>query len=99
MRVVNDAGIFVGFGGGQDDRIDRPDTRSDHDDQQRKDDAHAEYGDQDAPGEEPLLPDGRHVLEFVGIDDGIVEGERDFEYGKHRTDEGYRSEENTSELQ
>ena len=74
MRVVHDAGVFLRFVGSQQDRRPWPDLRGDGDHGQRKDDAHAEDGNQDTPSEESLLPFRRHVLEFVGIHNRIVEG-------------------------
>ena len=70
-----------------DERVDRADAGGDDDDQQREDDAHAEDGDDDAPGQEPVLPDRRHVLELVGIHDGIVEGERNLQHRENGADE------------
>ncbi|MCY1233450.1 hypothetical protein D9M72_459930 [compost metagenome] len=73
VRIIHDAGIFFRLGRRQNDRVDRADARRDNDDEQRKDDTHAEDGDDDAPGQEAVLPFRGHVLQLVGIDDRIVE--------------------------
>jgi len=87
MRVMHDPGIFPGLRGGQHDGLPGADLGGDHHDQHREQDAHPEHGDQDAPGQEALLPDRRHFLELVGVDDGVVEGQRDFQHRQNADDE------------
>ena len=87
VRVVHDAGVFLGLGGREDHRLDRADLGRDHDDEEREEDPHPEDGDQDAPGQEAALPFGAHRLQLVGVDDGVVEGQRDLEHGEDGHDE------------
>eukprot|EP00536_Pseudo-nitzschia_multiseries_P015944 jgi/Psemu1/44319/gm1.44319_g len=68
------------------DRFDRAEPRRDGDDRQREDNAHAEYGEGDAPGQEAALPDLVHFLEDRGIDHRIVEAERYFQHRQDRDD-------------
>ena len=76
----------LGLGRGEADRLDRIDHRGDGDDRQREDDAHAEHGDGDAPGQEAPPPFRVHVPEHGGVDDGIVERQRDFEHAEDEHD-------------
>lgn len=67
-------------------RFDRTDLGADGDDHDREDQAHAEDRDQDADGEEDLLPEGIHLLQDPGVDHGVVEGNRYLEDGQDRHD-------------
>ena len=87
MRAANDAGVFLGLGCGEFNRLPRADFGGKDHDQEREDDPHAKDRNQDAPGQEPLLPDRSHFLQFVGVDDGIVEGQADFQDRQHSADE------------
>ncbi len=90
MRFMHDARIFLGLRCSENDCLDRTNARGDDHDQQREHDTHAENGDEDAPRQEALLPDRGHVLELVGINDGIIEGQRDFEDCEHGANEEHR---------
>ena len=90
MRIGHDAGIFIRLGGGKLQRLPRADLCGNGNDGQRKDNTHAEHGNDNAPGQEAVLPLGRHILQLVGIDDGIVEGQRDFQNRQHKADEEHR---------
>ena len=87
MRLMHDAAVVLGLGRSQDQRLPGPDIGRHHHDQQRKDDPHAEDGDQDAPGQEGALPFRPHVLQLVRIHDGIVEGQRNLQHRQHAADE------------
>ncbi|MPL94347.1 hypothetical protein SDC9_40500 [bioreactor metagenome] len=87
MGRADDAGVFGGARGGEVERLERADAGGDHHDQQREQDAHAEDGDEDAPGQEAVLPGGAHVLQPVRVDDRVVEGERNLEHCQHRGDQ------------
>ena len=60
-------------------RVDRSETGCDPDDQEREHQAHTEHGDEDADGEEDLLPELAHPLQHGRIDDRVVERERHLE--------------------
>ena len=62
MRLGHDGGVGLGVGRGEDQRLARSDPGGDDHDQQGKDDPHAKNRNQDPPGQEASLPDGRHVL-------------------------------------
>ena len=87
MCPFHDVGIGIGLEDRDVECGERAHLRGDRHDRQREEDAHAEDGDDDAPGQEALLPDRRHVLQLAGIDNGIVEGKRDFKHAEHRADE------------
>ena len=52
----------------------------------REDQPHAEDGDQDADGQEDLLPEAAHPPQDGGVDDRVVEGQRDLEDRQDRDD-------------
>ncbi|QTK79961.1 hypothetical protein AT6N2_C2336 [Agrobacterium tumefaciens] len=87
VSVTHDFRITFRLGRCHDDRRPGADIRGDDNDQQRKDDTHAKNGNQNTPGQEAMLPDRRHVLQLVGIDDGIVEGKRNFQHRQNDADE------------
>ena len=61
------------------ERLPHPDLRSEADDEKREDEAHAEHGDEDADGEEDLLPEPAHLAQHGGVDHRVVERERHLE--------------------
>ncbi len=63
------------------------DIGGDDNDQQREDDTHAENGNENAPCQEAVLPDRRHVLQLVRVDDGVIERKRDFQHRQNDADE------------
>ena len=74
MGVTHDFRVTFWLRSRHDNRRPRADIGRDDHDEQREDDTHAENGNQDTPGQEAMLPDRCHILELIGVDDGVVEG-------------------------
>jgi hypothetical protein len=75
MRRFEMFGVFLGMVQRQVEHLGPGQVGRQHDDQERKDDAHAEYGDDHADGQEHLLPERRQPVQDLGIDDGVVKAE------------------------
>ncbi len=57
------------------------------DDRQRKDDAHAEDGDDDAPGQEAMLPDGVISFSLLALTMALSKESENLQHGQYRADE------------
>lgn len=92
VRVVQVLGVLVGVRDGEVDHGDRVQVGGDRDDGDGEDEPHAEDGDEDAPRHEATLPRQGHGGQHHGVDDGVVEGERDLQHTQDQVaDEGLDS--------
>jgi len=66
--------------------VDEAQPRRHRHDQQGKQQPHAEHGDDDAHREEQLLPECVPVAQDGGVDDRVVERERDLQHAQHGRD-------------
>ncbi len=90
VRLGQDVGVaarrvLITLLQGQLHGFDRAEVGAHTDDHQRQDQPHAEHGDQDAHGEEHLLPERVHALQDLGVDHGVVEGQRHLEDTEDQT--------------
>ena len=61
-RIGHDPGIFLRFGRRQTNGFERADICGNGDNSHRKHNPHAKHSDENAPCQEPALPNWRHVL-------------------------------------
>ncbi len=73
VRLGNDPRIFIRLPNGEFQCGNRVCPHGNRNDCQREDDPHTENGDDNAPGQEPMLPLGCHVTQNACIHNGIVE--------------------------
>ncbi len=87
VRFRDHAGIFIRLPDGEFQCRDRIGPHGNRDNGEREDDAHAENGNDNAPGQKAVLPFRGHVAQDARIDDGVIEGKRNFQNAENRTDD------------
>lgn len=87
VGVLQVLAVLVRVVHGQLGDLEETEVRGELDDRDREVQPHADDGDQDAPGEEPVTPLVVELAQNTSVDDGVVEGQRGLQAGQHEGDD------------